>query len=163
MSLFSEDTIYVSEKNSQTAVFEEIYQSLLAKKLVSENFLDNLIEREVNYPTGLDLAPISQELPNIAIPHTESEFVNTTRIVPIKLKKDIPFHNMIQPDEVMNVRFLFMILNQNGEEQSGLLADIMDFINSVEQTELIQFFNEEDPKMIYQFLKKNFKGENLND
>ncbi|MGM0239105.1 PTS sugar transporter subunit IIA [Enterococcus sp. AZ103] len=163
MSLFSEDTIYVSEKNSQTAVFEEIYQSLLAKKLVSENFLDNLIEREVNYPTGLDLAPISQELPNIAIPHTESEFVNTTRIVPIKLKKDIPFHNMIQPDEVMNVRFLFMILNQNGEEQSGLLADIMDFINSVEQTELIQFFNEEDPKMIYQFLEKNFKGENLND
>lgn len=163
MSLFSEDTIYVSEKNSQTAVFEEIYQSLLAKKLVSENFLDNLIEREVNYPTGLDLAPISQELPNIAIPHTESEFVNTTRIVPIKLKKDIPFHNMIQPDEVMNVRFLFMILNQNGEEQSGLLADIMDFINSIEQTELINFFNEEDPKMIYQFLEKNFKGEDLND
>ncbi|MGX2945165.1 PTS sugar transporter subunit IIA [Enterococcus alishanensis] len=163
MSLFSEDTIYVSEKNSQTAVFEEIYQSLLEKKLVSENFLDNLIEREVNYPTGLDLAPISQELPNIAIPHTESEFVNTTRIVPIKLKKDIPFHNMIQPDEIMNVRFLFMILNQNGEEQSGLLADIMDFINSIEQTELINFFNEEDPKMIYQFLEKNFKGENLND
>lgn len=163
MSLFSEDTIYVSEKKSQTAVFEEIYQSLLAKKLVSENFLDNLIEREVNYPTGLDLAPISQELPNIAIPHTESEFVNTTRIVPIKLKKDIPFHNMIQPDEIMNVRFLFMILNQNGEEQSGLLADIMDFINSIEQTELINFFNEEDPKMIYQFLEKNFKGENLND
>lgn len=163
MSLFSEDTVYVSEGNSQTAVFEEVYQSLLAKKLVTENFLDNLIEREENYPTGLNLAPISQELPNIAIPHTESEFVNTTRIVPIKLKKDILFHNMIQPDEVMNVRFLFMILNQNGEEQSGLLADIMDFINSIEQTELIDFFNEEDPKMIYQFLEKNFKGENLND
>ncbi|MDK8252740.1 PTS sugar transporter subunit IIA, partial [Enterococcus faecalis] len=79
------------------------------KKLVTPDFLTNLLEREHNYPTGLSLTPIDPALPNIAIPHTESTFVRTTRIIPIKLKQSLSFHNMIIPDETLSVSFLFMI------------------------------------------------------
>ena len=72
------------------------------------DFLDHLIEREENYPTGLDLTLIDQALPNIAIPHTESEYVNTTRIIPIKLNHPISFNNMIQPKNRVG-RFLFFL------------------------------------------------------
>lgn len=158
-NIFSRDTTYVSSKSTQEEVFEEVYLDLLHKDLVTVDFLENLLERERHYPTGLDLSPVSELLPDIAIPHTESNFVRTTRIVPIRLKNAITFNNMISPSEQVSVQFLFMILNENGEAQSGILADIMDFINSVNKEELHSFFNLEDPEDIYQFLDKNFNME----
>ena len=92
---FFKDTVYVSDKQSQEEVFEQVYQ----------DFLENLLERERNYPTGLDLSPVSKILPDIAIPHTESEFVRTTRIIPIKVKNEIPFYNMISPSDQISASF----------------------------------------------------------
>lgn len=158
-NLFFKDTIYVSNKQTQEDVFEEVYQDLLKKQLVTEDFLTSLMERERLYPTGLDLSPVSEVLPDIAIPHTESEYVRTTRIIPIKLKHEILFHNMISPNDHVSVQFLFMILNENGEAQAGMLADIMDFINSVEKKDLCSFFKLEDTEAIYHFLEEHFTME----
>ncbi|EOH97626.1 PTS sugar transporter subunit IIA [Enterococcus pallens] len=158
-TLFKRETVYVSEKNSPEDVFEEVYLDLLKQGLVTVDFLASLLEREHNYPTGLDLTPIDRQLPNIAIPHTESEYVRTTRVIPIKLKTPLIFHNMIAPDDQLTVCFLFMILNENGVEQAGVLADIMDFINRTEKQALLSFFSSENPEEIYQFLENNFKGE----
>ena len=66
--LFFKETTYVSSKGTQAEVFEEVYLDLLNKQLVTEDFLESLLERERNYPTGLDLSPISEILPDIAIP-----------------------------------------------------------------------------------------------
>lgn len=156
-NLFYEDTIYISDKTSQEEVFEEVYTDLLKKDLVTKDFLINILEREKNYPTGLDLSPVSETISNIAIPHTESEFVKTTRIIPIKLKNDIVFKNMISPADEIFVSFLFMILNENGEAQTGMLANIMDFINSLDKKALDSFFDLKNEKDIYQFLDRNFK------
>ena len=158
-NLFYEDTVYVSDKQTQADVFEEVYADLLKKQLVTEDFLKNLLEREKNYPTGLDLSPVSSALPNIAIPHTESNFVKASRIVPIKLKHPLSFHNMISPDTSIDVSFLFMILNEDGESQAGLLANIMDFINGVDNEALNRFFHMEDSTDIYQFLEEHFHVE----
>lgn len=163
MSIFCEETVFVSSQTSQKGVFREVYDDLLKKKLVTVDFFEHLIEREENYPTGLDLTLIDQKLPNIAIPHTESNYVNTTRIIPIKLTHPISFNNMIQPKTELEVSFLFMILNKDGETQSNLLATIMDFINALDQSTLLHFFQLNDPKEIYTFLTNNFKGERLND
>ena len=127
--LFAEDTVYISEQQDQKSVFKEIAHKLFEKGLVTEEYLDNLIDREEHYPTALPLSPIDSSLPNIAIPHTESQFVNVTRIVPVKLEHAITFHNMILPDEKLEVSFLFMILNNEEKEQAGLLAAIMGFAN----------------------------------
>ncbi|UXR76980.1 MULTISPECIES: PTS sugar transporter subunit IIA [unclassified Staphylococcus] len=155
-TLFFEDTVYISDKKSQAGVFEEVYEDLLQKNLVTEAFLPNILEREKNYPTGLDLSPVSHELPNIAIPHTESTYVKTSRIIPIKLKHPLTFHNMIAPDATLTVTFLFMILNENGEAQAGMLAQIMDFINSTDKEAFNTFFDSENTQTIYQFLEKHF-------
>lgn len=111
-TLFTKDRIYISNQVKQEDVFAEVYQDLLRQDCVTEEFLTNLLEREENYPTGIALAPVDLKLPNIAIPHTESQFVKTSGIVPIKLNNQVIFHNMIKPEEKLDVSFLFMILTQ---------------------------------------------------
>ncbi|MBF8969629.1 PTS sugar transporter subunit IIA [Streptococcus sp. NLN76] len=155
-NLFAKETVFISEALTQNDVFVEVAQALLEHGLVTEEFLSNLVEREKQYPTGLPLAPIDERLPNVAIPHTESSFVNQTRIVPVKLKHPLIFHNMIVPDEELQVSFLFMILNHDESEQSGLLAQIMDFVNRQNVEDLVEFFSFESVEEVYHYLEKNF-------
>lgn len=157
--LFSSEHIYISNQQDQTKVFEEVAQKLVEANLVTDDFLNNLVERESNYPTGLSLKPVGAQLPDIAIPHTESEFVKVTKIVPIKLVHPVKFKNMLNPSEELDVSFLFMILNKNGQAQTAILAKIMDFINAQAPTKLQEFFGYTDQAMIFEFLKTNFKEE----
>ena len=154
--LFEKETIFLSNKSNQEEVFKELAEQLFEKSLVTEDFLSNLLEREQNYPTGIDLSVINSELPNIAIPHTEGEFVKVRRIIPVKLKQPMKFHNMIQPDKELTVSFLFMILNDSPDEQANLLAEIMDFLNSTDSEKLNSFFDLTDTTAIYEFLENNF-------
>ncbi|WP_129044460.1 PTS sugar transporter subunit IIA [Companilactobacillus metriopterae] len=154
--LFYSEEVFISNANSQVEVFEEIYKKLYKEDLVTKEFLANLEEREKNYPTGIDMSVVSTQIPNIAIPHTESEFVKTTMVVPVKLKNEITFNNMIDPSKNFKVKFLFMILNDNPEGQSNILARIMDFMSRTSENELITFFKLEDTESIYKFLTRKF-------
>ena len=128
--LFFKDSIFITQKKSVEEIFKEISTQLVAKKLVKDNFFENLLIREKNFPTGLDLSVIDSSLPNIAIPHTEGEFVNTRRVVPIKLMYPVTFNNMIDPTKQVEVNFLFMILNNDPVGQANVLSEIMGFLSS---------------------------------
>lgn len=160
-NLFSKETIYHFNVPDIESAFKLVSEDLTKKGLVKEGFLESVLNREKNYPTGLDMSPVNPEFPNIAVPHTESEYVNCCRIVPIRLEQAIVFHNMIKPSETLKVSYLFMILNNDGAVQSNILAQIMDFINSLSLEEAKSFFKEEDTDLIYNFLIQKFekKGE----
>ncbi|KAA9300156.1 PTS sugar transporter subunit IIA [Aerococcus sp. UMB8608] len=155
-SLFAPETCFVLEGENAEEVFRQVDQELQALDLVKEGFLDSLIEREKNFPTALDMQPVNPNFSNIAIPHTESDYVTVTRIVPIKLKTPVTFHNMIQPDQALEVGFLFMLLNKDAEAQAGLLAQVMDFFNRTDADQIQGFLASEDPQAIYEFLAENF-------
>lgn len=112
-----------------------------------------------NIPELADTSPISKELPNVAIPHTEGEFVNARLIVPVALKHPIKFQNMIAPDESLEVKFLFMILNNDPEGQANVLAQIMGFLSTTPVEDLIRLFNLTSTKEIFDFMSENFKQE----
>lgn len=128
VSLFDSDIVYVSKANSRREVFKEVSDDLFKRGYVKESFLDNLNTREDAYPTGVDMTPVSTDYPNVAIPHTEANFVYKRKIVPVKLENPIQFHNMIDPSQKIEVEFLFMILNNDPEGQANVLAEIMDFL-----------------------------------
>lgn len=158
--LFNEQATFVSDKKTQLEVFKEVSQKLLDLDLVTQDFEKNLIDREKNYPTGMDLEIVNPLLKNIAIPHTEPEFVKAKLIVPIKLNQPITFSNMIKPDEFLEVSYLFMILNNDPEGQANLLAMIMEFLTSTSPETLTDFFTLTDTKEINQFLEHQFKINN---
>lgn len=155
--LFFKDSVFVTDTKSKEAVFKEVSEALLKKGDVTKDFFSHVIERENNYPTGMDLSLLDTDYANIAIPHTESEFVNVTKIIPVKLQNAIHFQNMISPHNDLAVTFLFIILNHDKSQQTQLLAKIMDFINSQEKDSLLQFFNYDNPDDIYNYLDKHFK------
>lgn len=154
--LFDSESVFVMDGDNQIDVFQAVAKKLTEQDLVKPGFLESIITREKNYPTGINLTPVSTALDNIAIPHTEAEYVKVSRIIPIKLIKPIVFHDMIQPDQQLEVKFLFMILNDNPTGQANILAQIMDFIATTDPQKLQMLFNLTDPQKIYEFLVDNF-------
>lgn len=156
MSLFKKDAIFKSQQNTKDKVFNEIAEKLSVKGYVKDSFLENINERELNYPTGMDMTVLENNIPNVAIPHTEAEHVNDTLVVPVKLQETVQFNNMIKPDETLDVSYLFMILNNKANEQANILSLIMDFLNKNESEELKYFFELDNTDEIYDYLVKNF-------
>ena len=150
--LFSEDLIFIEEANDSNDIFNKIGKKLIEKGLVKESFIQAVIEREKDYPTGLDLSVIDGEskIPNVAIPHTESEHCNSKKVVVVKLKNEICFNNMISPTDQLKVKFLFMILNNEKGEQSNILANLMDFFTQGQNVNKLSEL--EDKKEIFKFV-----------
>lgn len=155
-TLFLPDSIFLSEQTTKEAVFKDIAEQLLQKGLVKETFLENLIKREESFPTGMDLSVVNESLPNIGIPHTEGEFVNTRCVIPVKLMTPVSFDNMINPSVSLEVSFLFMILNNDPGAQTNILSDIMGFISTTNPEQLAEFFSYTDKEKIYRFLQEKF-------
>ncbi|MCT3347780.1 PTS sugar transporter subunit IIA [Lactobacillus hominis] len=154
--LFNKKAVFVTDKTDRNEIFRDVYQELLDLGYVKGDFIQNIIEREDKYPTGISTRPLSHDLPNVAIPHTEGKFVNKQMIVPIALKQPVKFNNMVNPTETLEVKFLFMILNDNPDLHSNILANIMDFLAQTDVEDLNDLFNETDPEQIYDFLETNF-------
>lgn len=160
-SLFAKDAVFISNATDRDEVFSEVYSKLLKAGYVKGNFLSHVLEREDKYPTGIDTSPISKDLPNIAIPHTEGEFVNARLIVPVELKHPIMFKNMVDPSKKLEVKFWFMILNNDPEGQANVLAQIMDFLSHTPVEKLNKLFNLNSTNEIYDFLIDNFKQDKV--
>ncbi|WP_308556351.1 PTS sugar transporter subunit IIA [uncultured Lactobacillus sp.] len=155
-NLFVPDAVFVLDQENQDQVLKKVYDKLLELGYVKGDFLSHIIEREHNFPTGLDTSTLGKNIPNIAIPHTEGDFVNTRLIVPVALKNPVVFHNMIKPTEALEVKFLFMLLGNNPDGQASLLASVMRFLADTPENELREVFNFTDSHAIYEFLEQKF-------
>lgn len=154
--IFARDAIFISNQDTQDLVLKDTYDELLKSGYVKGNFLGHIIEREHNFPTGLSTKTLGKNLPNIAIPHTEGEFVNKRLIVPVSLTNPVIFNNMIKPQEKLEVKFLFMLLDTHLDGQAKLLSLVMDFLAKTSEKELKNLFNFKDPDTIYEFLLQKF-------
>jgi PTS system galactitol-specific IIA component len=88
---------------SQNELFGIMGQRLIEESLVSENFIAEIIDREANYPTGLPTTiPIS-------ICHTDSKLVRKSFFTLTTLKNPIPFREMGNPDNILDVKIAFFL------------------------------------------------------
>lgn len=154
--IFAADAVFFSKQKDQDSLLKEVYNQLLKAGYVKGNFLTHIVHREHLYPTGLDTSTLGSNLPDIAIPHTEGEFVNTRLIVPVALAKPVAFGNMIKPAEKLPVKFLFMLLETNPDGQAKLLSQVMDFLAQTPANALRSFLNMTDPRAIYAYLAAHF-------
>lgn len=149
-SLFDKNLIFIKNVQEKREIFTLIGNLLHERGMVKEEFTKSIIERENNYPTGLDLSPVAKDIPNVAIPHTEPEFCLRKCIVLVKLLKPILFQNMIAPDKEIDVKYLFFIINNQKGNQINILSELMGFFTTAENMKkLEQLDNKEE---IYQFL-----------
>ena len=100
---FSKDLVFCLEADNQEQLFDQVATLLEEKKVVTDTYRSALIEREKMFPTGLDMEFLGKDLPNVAIPHTDTIHNLTENVVVVRLAKPVTFHNMIAPDKEVEV------------------------------------------------------------
>ena len=147
---FSKDLVFCLEADNQEQLFDQVATLLEEKKVVTDTYRSALIEREKMFPTGLDMEFLGKELPNVAIPHTDTIHNLTENVVVVRLAKPVTFHNMIAPDKEVEVSLLFFIINNSNSSQTNILAQLMDFFTGNGHLEALSKLT--DPEALYQYI-----------
>ena len=149
---FSKDLVFCLEADNQEQLFDQVATLLEEKKVVTDTYRSALIEREKMFPTGLDMDFLGKDLPNVAIPHTDTIHNLTENVVVVRLAKPVTFHNMIAPDKEVEVSLLFFIINNSSSSQTNILAQLMDFFTGNGHLEALSKITE--PEALYKYISE---------
>lgn len=100
-------------------LFELIAQRLQQAKYVNSGYLEGINSREKTFPTGL----ITEYL-NIALPHSDTEYIERPFIYIVRTTKPIKVKQMGDNQE-MEVRDFFFLGIKEPSKQVGLLQELM--------------------------------------
>jgi PTS system galactitol-specific IIA component len=85
-------------------VIQQLAEILTRKKYVKDEYIQMVLNREREYPTGLPTSGTA-----VAIPHTNAEYCLESAMVTGILREPVPFGNMANPDEKLPVRIVFLL------------------------------------------------------
>ena len=105
-------------KDSEDAI-RQLGQALYEKGLVRETFVEAVLEREKEMPTGLPLDEM-----NAAIPHADIEHVIEPALAIATLDKPVPFRVMVNPNETVDVTLIFLLALNKPHDQIEMLQKV---------------------------------------
>lgn len=117
-------------------VLHYLANKLHKKNLVNDEFAEELVKREKSYPTGLP-AKI-----NVAIPHTDSDYVKEAAIAVGVLNSPVVFNSMEDPNVKLEVRLVIMLAIKDSSKQIQLLQNIIALIQS--EDDISEIINSSD-------------------
>ncbi len=115
------------EESSAEEAMRALAGLMLAEGLVRESFVEAVLEREKNYPTG-----IPAKVFDIALPHTMAEHVIEPCMAVGVLKEPVEFRQMGTPDIVLHPQLIFMLAISDPKEQLGQIRKIMKILQNDE-------------------------------
>lgn len=134
------------EASSSKEVIKIAADELYRRGIVKEDFFEHVLLREKEFPTGL-----ATDKYGIAIPHTDSKYVNRSQIEFVSLKSPVKFKNMGNMSEDVEVTHVFMIAMNQPHEQAETLAKLMGMFSD---EELMQRMYECSSKEEYESILK---------
>ena len=137
-------------------LLERIGKDLYDSGYVKDTYIQALHEREEEFPTGLPLNV------GVAIPHTSIEHVNSNKLVFIKPKKSIVFHEMGNNDEEVNVELVIFIVIKDEHNHMKALSTIIDIIQDETILTSLVEANDKDAfeEIILNKFEINLEGDN---
>jgi PTS system galactitol-specific IIA component len=115
------------EAETSNEIIEKLGALLLSKGHVKESYIQAVLEREKDLPTGLSIGDFC-----VAIPHTDSGHVNQSNIAIATLKHSSVFHSMVNPEEKLNVELVFLLAVKDPNLQIQLLKNLMSVFQDKE-------------------------------
>lgn len=133
--LFSDDLIFLNyETQSAIDFLKKMTHELVARNIVTDTYLDAIIEREKTYPTGLPSEPFP-----VAIPHGDPIHVIKPCIVVVRPSEPVEFGEMGTIDKTVKAKYIFMLVVKKMSSQIGLLQSLIEmFMNPQAMDELDQ-------------------------
>lgn len=119
---------------------------LVEREFCRPSFIDAILDRERNHPSGLPMPG-----PKIAIPHTDAEHVRQSVILFARLKKPVEFRSMGDPEEKLSVRLISMF----ALKEKQCIGDLLETLITVYQNEqtLTDILEAPDSDAIYAILR----------
>ena len=126
---------------------EQLGETLIKEGYAKESYIQALITREQEFPTGLDVDGVG-----VAIPHTDVSHVIKPGIAIAVLEKPIDFIQMGSDDGHVQVEIIFMLAVVNPSEHLGQLQKILAVIQDT--AVLNKLLNVKDTKEIIEVIKE---------
>lgn len=147
-----EELVFVglSGFNNKEEILKNIAEKMVEQGYVKESFTQAILDREKIYPTGLQSSSLG-----VAIPHTDSEHVNSQAISIATLKEPVTFIHMGSDDIEVTVKIIFMLAIKNPKDQLTLLQKFMDILQKEEV--LNKIANSEKKYEVIDLLKKELQ------
>ncbi len=120
-----------------TDVIENLGIRLYIDGYVKDTFVDAALAREKKLPTGL---PLGGEV-NAAIPHTDVIHVLKPGVALATLKRPVIFKNMIQPEEDVSVKLVFLLSLEQPKSQIEMLQEIAGVLQRPETVDKLMSAN----------------------
>lgn len=117
---------------------------------VKKSFLNAVIEREKQFPTGLPTLPIS-----VAIPHTDPEHCVQPAVAVAVLQNTVKFGLMGSDVKTVDVKIIFLLALNKKESQAVFLSKFSDLIGNADDLERI--LNAKNPSEIINLLEQVLK------
>lgn len=114
-------TNLICEKKEE--VLKTLSDLLLKQGYVKEGFYDSLMNREKDYPTGLNT-----DLLGVALPHTNPEFVVRDSLCLAILKEPVIFHEMTNPQGDVKVKVVFLLALTDATKHLKILQKVVEII-----------------------------------
>ena len=131
-------------------VMKNLGQKLIDAGYSKESYVDALIAREKDFPTGLDIGGLG-----VAIPHTDVSHVNKAGIAIGVLKEPVTFIQMGTDDEEVGVKLIFMLAVTDPNAHIDELQRIIEIIQ--DKGVLEKLFTVTDKETIIEVIKEKEK------
>lgn len=138
--------VIIDEELSKEDVLKKLANVLYQKGIVKESYITALLERESNFPTGLEVQGI-----NVAIPHCDVANVNVAGICVGILKKGASFAKMDDPDTEVSVGMVVMLALKEAHGHVEMLQKIIALIQ--DQALLNEIVSSDEIQTIYDLTK----------
>lgn len=147
-----EDLIFPRlEVEDSSDVMKKMGKAFIDKEICKETYIDALIKREVEFPTGIDVDGFG-----IAIPHTDVSHVNQASIGIAILEEPVKFIQMGTDDEEVETKIVVMLAVDDPQKHLALLQNILEILqdknvlnelsNSKEVNDIIKIIKNKESK-----------------
>ncbi|MGX8833202.1 PTS sugar transporter subunit IIA [Amedibacillus sp. YH-ame6] len=140
-----------TESNEKEEIICALSEKLKNYGYVKNEYKEEVLKREEKFPTGLKIGKY-----NIAIPHTEPQYVNVPSIAIATLKRKVPFYRMDNCEEIVDVDIVLLLALNQSHTHVEILSKIISMCQDEKVIdELIQAKSEEK---IVDIVKKRISG-----
>jgi len=128
-------------------VLQQLAGILIKKRYADRELSTAIIEREREFPTGLEL----KEGVNVAIPHADAKYVRKPAIVVAKLAKPVKFQHMVDRKEI-DVDTVFLLALNDPHSQIQTLQKLASSFE--DEKILLRIKSAKNSKELASFLKE---------
>lgn len=147
VSLLNEEFIILDyEAADKESLLRGLANILEEKGYVKDTYIDGVLQREEEFPTGLNTPGVG-----VAIPHTYAKHVKKPTILVAKLKNSVVFKEMGSDINEVEAKLIFMLAIKNPDQQVKTLSKLMSIFSN-EQI-LLNIYNSHEKSEINSILK----------